>query len=83
MAKRPSSDVNQLKRAFRKSKLRDLVLMAAQEGVHWRLTRSGVMFYGQNGYSFTVHATNSDHRAEQNAASRFRKIGIELPRKGK
>lgn len=83
MAKRLNTDVDQLKKNLRKSKLRDLAIMAAQEGVRWRFTKNGVMFYGQNGYSFTIHTTDSDHRAEMNATARFRKIGIELPQKGK
>lgn len=63
---------------FRKGKMRDLVMLAVESGVRFRRTPMGVIFYGQNGYSFTVHCTESDHRAVLNAESRFRKIGIEL-----
>lgn len=83
MARKVEPDLNQLRRILRKGTVtKDLALLAAKTGVRYRFTRDGVMFYGQNGFSFTIHLTEADHRSEKNNVSRFRKIGIELPRKG-
>lgn len=62
--------------------LRHVILGAARSGFRYRMTKSGVMFYGENGESVAVHFTNSDHRALKNAVSNFRKIGYEPVKKG-
>jgi hypothetical protein len=81
MARGRSDDVQAIRLAIRDRKIRELAVKAVQEGVKYRMTKKGVMFYAQDGYSFTIHCTDSDHRAIKNAEARFRKIGIEM--KGK
>lgn len=83
MARRVEPDLAQLKKTLRKKSVtRDLAILAAVAGVRYRFTKDGVMFYGQNGFSFTIHTSEQDHRSAKNNTARFRKIGIELPRKG-
>lgn len=75
-------DIQTLRKKIRDPKTRALAIKAIKEGVKYRMTTKGVMFYAQSGYSFTIHCTDSDHRANKNAEARFRKIGIELKGKG-
>lgn len=74
-------DIQEMRKKIRDPKTRALAIKAVKAGVKYRITTKGVMFYAQSGYSFTIHCTNSDHRATKNAEARFRKIGIET--KGK
>lgn len=75
-------DLTRLSRDFRAG-LRTVVIAAVKAGVRYRLTKNGIMFMGDNGYSFTIHRTESDTRAERNTIARFKRIGFEIPQKGK
>lgn len=61
--------------------MRKLVLDVMRAGFRYRMTRSGVLFYGENGETASVHFTHSDHRATKNAVTQFRKIGYEPTKK--
>lgn len=75
-----AKDLHKLRRCSDRD-LRHVIVGAARAGVRYRMTKSGVMFYGDNGVSVAVHFTNSDHRAYKNAVAQFRKIGYEPGRK--
>lgn len=46
-------------------------------GIRYRITKNGVMFYGNNGQNVLVHRTESDPRAEKNTIARFKRIGFD------
>jgi hypothetical protein len=62
--------------------LRALLLDAVRQGFRYRITRSGAMFYGDNGQSVAVHFSQSDHRAYMNSVTQFKRIGYTPDRKG-
>ncbi len=61
--------------------MRKLLLAAVGTGARYRMTKSGVMFFGPHGGAST-HLTCSDHRAVDNFSADLRRIGI-IIEKGK
>jgi hypothetical protein len=51
------------------------LIAGAMTDVRYRMTKSGVMFYGENGKTATAHFTHSDHRVYENFAADLRSIG--------
>lgn len=70
-------------RTCRNQVIRNAVLVALRSGIRYRMMGHGIMLYGENGVSTTIHFTHSDHRADKNALARLRSIGVDLPKKGK
>ena len=60
---------------------RDLIIGALKFGFRHRLTKSGIMLYGENGLSTSIHFGNSDSRASQNIKKHLRQLGYEPGRK--
>jgi hypothetical protein len=60
---------------------RDLVIGALKFGMRHRLTKSGIMLYGDNGLSTSIHFSNSDTRVNQNIKKHLRQLGYEPGRK--
>lgn len=61
---------------------RKVLKAAISAGVRYRITRAGILFYGEDGTSTVcVHKTQSDHRAMKNMLADFRKIGFHPPKK--
>jgi hypothetical protein len=77
-----NNDIVRLSRGFGGSKTRDVVIAAARAGMRFRQTRKGLMFYGKDGRTVTIHYTESDHRAVKNTIARLRAIGYNPPQKG-
>lgn len=72
-----TTDISRMRRMPNRD-MRKAVLAAVAAGVRYRLTKSGVLFYGENGVDCVpVHFTSSDHRAYQNMLAQFRKIGFD------
>lgn len=46
-----------------------------------RLTKSGIMLYGDNGKSTSIHFSNSDTRVNENIKKHLRQLGYEPGRK--
>lgn len=61
--------------------VRDLIIGALKWGMRHRTTTKGIMFYGENGLSATVHYGSSDMRAAKKVARDLRKLGYEPGRK--
>lgn len=62
--------------------MRDLITAALSAGIRHRYTKSGIVFYGEDGEnSVVIHFTQSDYRAHKNVISRFRKIGFDPTQK--
>lgn len=61
--------------------VRDLIIGALKFGIRHRLTKSGIMLYGDNGFSTTIHFSNSDNRVNRNIKKHLRQLGYEPGRK--
>ncbi len=58
--------------------MRRAIKAALDAGIRHRMTKSGILFYGENGVDCVpVHKTSSDHRAYRNMLAQFRKIGFD------
>lgn len=60
---------------------RDLIIGALKFGMKHRLTKNGIMLYGENGLSTSIHFSNSDTRVNQNIKKHLRQLGYEPGRK--
>jgi hypothetical protein len=61
--------------------VRDLIIGALKFGIRHRLTTKGIMLYGDNGESTTIHFSNSDNRVNRNIKKHLRQLGYEPGRK--
>lgn len=61
--------------------VRDLIIGALKWGVRHRVTTKGIMLYGENGYTATIHFSVSDRYAVRNIAKDLRKLGYDPGRK--
>jgi hypothetical protein len=59
----------------------DLIIGALKHGMRHRITTKGIMLYGDNGESTTIHFSNSDSRAHLNIKKHLRQLGYEPGRK--
>lgn len=75
-----NKDLRQL-RGCNDRKMRQ-VLREAMKALPYRMSKSGVVFYGKDGGMVSIHLTTSDHRATENALARLRAIGFEPHKKG-
>lgn len=67
-----------IRRACTNVEVRRLIITAIKSGARYRLTKSGVMFYGEDGRSTVTHFTISDRRGANNLRAEFRRMGIEV-----
>lgn len=74
------STLSQLRR-LPNGDMADLVLDALKWGVRHRITKKGIMLYGENGETATVHFSASDQRAVNNTRRYLRALGFEPGRK--
>lgn len=71
------SDIRRM-RGITNLDMRRAIVAAMKAGIPYRMTKSGVLFYGSNGVDCVpVHYTASDHRAYRNMLAQFRKIGFD------
>lgn len=49
-----------------------------KSGVRYRKTKSGLIFYGEDGKAATIHFSTSDRRAHQNIIKGFKQAGIDI-----
>jgi hypothetical protein len=56
---------------------RKLVKTAMNSGLRYRMTKSGIVFYGDNGQTAGMHFTSSDHRAYKNLVADLRNVGYQ------
>ena len=57
--------------------VRKLIVGAINHGIRYRMTKAGIMLYGNNGHSTTIHFSVSDSRAGRNISSDLRKMGYD------
>lgn len=69
-----SSDVKRL-RGVSNRDMRRIIVAAIKSEVRYRMTKSGIVFYGENGNTAGAHFTSSDHRAYKNLVADLRSIG--------
>lgn len=77
-----SKDLRRIKRGCTNREMRALILAAIKTGARYRMTKSGVMFYGRHGSGISTHFTCSDHRAVDNFRKNLKQVGITIE-KGK
>lgn len=56
-----------------------LILSVMDEGHRYRMTKAGILFYGPNKETITIHLTNSDPRSLKNTKALLAKLGL-LPK---
>lgn len=61
--------------------VRNLILGAIKNGLRHKITKSGIMFLGENGESTSIHFSTSDQRAVQQIKKHFRQLGYDPGRK--
>lgn len=76
-----TKDLSIVRRGCTNTDIRAELVFALKTGVRYRMTKKGVILYGENGQSVVTHFTASDHRAVLNLRSGLRTIGIERPKK--
>jgi hypothetical protein len=74
----PSLVKRRFNRACTNRDVRKVVLAAVNAGVPARLTKKGVILYGQDGGSAGAHYTASDARAAANLKAELRRIGYDI-----
>ncbi|QWY82795.1 HicA-like toxin [Arthrobacter phage SilentRX] len=75
-----SKDIRRIQRASNKD-MAKLLLSVIRAGYRYKMTKSGVLFYGTSGGQVSTHLTCSDHRAVANFRRDLRNIGITIERK--
>ncbi len=64
-------------RVVNNTETRSLLTYALNTGVRYRMTKSGVMIYADNGTTVGAHFTSSDHRAHNNLQAQLKAAGID------
>ena len=72
----PNDDLKKLRKCQDRT-TRTLIIAAVHAGFRYRMTKGGVMIYGNEGV-VSVHFTESDHRAVRNTQARFKQLGFEI-----
>jgi hypothetical protein len=76
-----ATDLRRIRRGCTDKGMRGLVLAAIDTGARYKMTKSGVMFHGEDGGGATAHFTVSDHRAVENFRRTLRSIGITIEKR--
>jgi hypothetical protein len=58
-----------------------LIVAAIDYGLRHKLTKSGIMFFGENGLSTSIHFSTSDKKAARAIEMHLRQLGYHHPRK--
>lgn len=74
-------DLSVIRRGCTNRDIRAALVTAMKSGVRYRMTKKGVILYGDSGLSVVAHFTASDRRAALNLWSQLRAIGIEQTKK--
>lgn len=56
--------------------MRAVILQALATGARSKLTKNGIMIYGDDGQTAVTHFTSSDHASARNFRSRLVRMGI-------
>lgn len=76
-----NKDLSVIRRGCTNRDIRAALVTAMKSGVRYRMTKKGVILYGDNGHSVSAHFTVSDRRASLNLWAELRAIGIEQIKK--
>lgn len=71
-----TKDLRRIRKGCTNKEMRALILEAIKSGARYRMTKNGVMFFGEQGAGISTHFTCSDHRAVGNFRTNLRLIGI-------
>lgn len=69
-------DLRRIRKGCTNKGMRSLLLAALATGARYKMTKSGVMFLGEDGGGAATHLTCSDHRAAENFRKSLKSIGI-------
>jgi hypothetical protein len=75
-----ANDIRRL-RGISNRDMRRIIAAAIKSDLRYRMTKSGIMFYGENGATAGAHFTSSDHRAYRNLLADLRSVGYDPPEK--
>lgn len=78
-----SNDIKVVQRGCTNRDIRETLVSALKGGVRYRMTKKGIILYGEDGQSTATHFTSSDHRAVLNIKAQLRRMGIEPSKKQK
>lgn len=69
-------DLRTIRRACSNREVKSILVRAIKSGTRYKMTRKGVMLYGDHGGAVVVHMTVSEHRGSKNLIADLRRIGI-------
>lgn len=70
-------DLRTIRRGCRNLGVKDALIFAIKSGVRYRMTKNGVLMYGDNGQTLATHFTSSSRNAGDSVWRDLRRIGIE------
>lgn len=68
-----------IRRRCSNREIRRIMLYALDQNTRYKITKSGIIFYGPDKTFAATHFTVSDHRAPKNFIGQLSKIGINIP----
>lgn len=71
-----TKDLRRIRKGCTNTEMRKLILAAIRGGARYKMTKHGVMFFGENGAGASTHFTCSDHRAVANFRTSLRNMGV-------
>lgn len=66
-----------IRRGCTNLEVRRSLIAALQAGARYRMTKKGIIIYGDDGLSVTAHFTISDHRGALNLRAQLRRMGLD------
>lgn len=76
-----NNDIKVVQRGCTNRDIRETIVSALKGGVRYRMTKKGVVLYGDDGQTAVTHFTVSDRRAVLNVKAQLRRMGIEPTKK--
>ena len=75
-----AKDKEMIRRRCTNREMRRIILSALNQNPRYKLTKDGIIIYGEDGVSVAVaHFTTSDSRATKNMERKLKRIGIHIP----
>lgn len=75
-----TKDIKMIQRRCGDKAMTKAMVRAIKDGIRYRITKSGIVFYGRDGKTAGAHFTASDRRAALNLRADLQRLGYEMPR---
>lgn len=69
-------DLRRIRRGCSDREVKSILIRAIKSGTRYKMTRKGVMLYGDHGGAVVVHMTVSERRGSKNLIADLKRIGI-------